>query len=371
MSLHPMRRVRGLSKPGKPLGGVLIISDKERGLTYADAGVDIDAANRAVELMRGAVKSTFRPGVLTDIGGFGGLFALDNRYREPVLVSGTDGVGTKLRIAFMLDRHDTVGIDLVAMCVNDILVHGAEPLFFLDYLAVGRLHPERVAAIVGGVAEGCRQSGCALIGGETAEMPGFYGPEEYDLAGFVVGVVERQRVITGAAIRNGDVLVGCASAGLHANGYSLARKALLDIGGFEVDNFVPDLGRTVGEELLVPTRIYVRAVLPLLERFTVRGMAHITGGGLLENLPRILPGGLAARLRRGAWPVPPVFHLIRKLGGVAEPEMFRTFNMGIGFVLVVPPDEADQVVAELGTRGEPAYRIGEVVRGDHNVRLED
>ncbi len=347
------------------------ITSKEQGLTYADAGVDIAAANRAVELMRRAVKSTFRPGVLTDIGGFGGLFALDTgRYREPVLVSGTDGVGTKLRIAFMLDRHDTVGIDLVAMCVNDILTHGAEPLFFLDYLAVGRLNPERVAAIVEGVAEGCRQAGCALIGGETAEMPGFYGPEEYDLAGFVVGVVERNRVITGAGICPGDVVVGCASAGLHANGFSLARKVLFDIGQHDVDSFIPALGRTVGEELLVPTRIYVRAVLPLLKRFAIRGMAHITGGGLLENLPRILPPGLAVRLHRGSWPVPPVFHLIRDLGGIAEPEMFRTFNMGIGFAMVVSPDEADQVVAELSSHGEAVYKIGEIVRGETKVSLE-
>lgn len=348
------------------------ITEEKRSLTYADSGVDIQAANRAVELMRRAVRGTYRSGVLTDIGGFGGLFALDTRkYREPVLVSGTDGVGTKLRVAFMLDRHDTVGIDLVAMCANDILAHGSEPLFFLDYLAVGRLEPEKVAAVVGGVAEGCRQAGCALIGGETAEMPGFYGPDEYDLAGFVVGVVERSRVVTGADIRTGDVLVGCASAGLHSNGYSLARKVLFEVGAYDIDNYLHALGRTVGEELLVPTRIYVRSVLPLLPRFTVRGMAHVTGGGLLENVPRILPRGLAARVRRGSWPVPPVFELIRELGGVAESEMFRTFNMGIGFVLVVPAAEAGQVVDALRAQGEPAYLIGEVVKGENDVRLGD
>lgn len=348
------------------------ITEKPRGLSYADAGVDIAAANRAVELMRESVRGTLRPEVLTDIGGFGGLFALDTKkYREPVLVSGTDGVGTKLRVAFMLDRHDTVGIDLVAMCVNDILVHGAEPLFFLDYLAVGRLQPEKTAALVRGVAEGCRLAGCALIGGETAEMPGFYGPEEYDLAGFAVGVVERSRVLTGAEIRAGDVLIGCAAAGLHSNGYSLARKVLFEIGAYEVDNYLPALGRTVGEELLVPTRIYVRSVLPLVDRYPVRGLAHITGGGLVENVPRILPRGLAARVRRGSWPVPPVFELIRELGGIGEDEMFRTFNMGIGFVLVVPPEEADRVAADLRAAGEAAYLIGEVVPGEQNVRLED
>ncbi|WP_456298453.1 phosphoribosylformylglycinamidine cyclo-ligase [Candidatus Desulforudis audaxviator] len=339
-------------------------------MTYAAAGVDIAAANRAVELMRQAVRRTFRPGVLTDIGGFGGLFALDTeKYREPVLVSGTDGVGTKLRVAFMADRHDTVGIDLVAMCVNDILVHGAEPLFFLDYLAVGRLEPEKVAAIIEGVSWGCRKAGCALIGGETAEMPGFYAPDEYDLAGFVVGVVERSRVISGADIRAGDLLIGCASAGLHSNGYSLARKVLFDVANYEIDNYLPSLGRTVGEELLVPTRIYVRPVLSVLKRFKVRGMAHITGGGLLENIPRILPRGVAVRLRRGTWPVPGIFSLIQELGGVEESEMYRTFNMGIGFVLVVPPAEADQVIAALREHREPAFLIGEVVRGQNEVQL--
>ncbi|ACA60133.1 phosphoribosylformylglycinamidine cyclo-ligase [Candidatus Desulforudis audaxviator MP104C] len=342
----------------------------DKGLTYAAAGVDIAAANRAVELMRQAVRRTFRPGVLTDIGGFGGLFALDTeKYREPVLVSGTDGVGTKLRVAFMADRHDTVGIDLVAMCVNDILVHGAEPLFFLDYLAVGRLEPEKVAAIIEGVSWGCRKAGCALIGGETAEMPGFYAPDEYDLAGFVVGVVERSRVISGADIRAGDLLIGCASAGLHSNGYSLARKVLFDVANYEIDNYLPSLGRTVGEELLVPTRIYVRPVLSVLKRFKVRGMAHITGGGLLENIPRILPRGVAVRLRRGTWPVPGIFSLIQELGGVEESEMYRTFNMGIGFVLVVPPAEADQVIAALREHREPAFLIGEVVRGQNEVQL--
>ncbi|MDP3044571.1 MAG: phosphoribosylformylglycinamidine cyclo-ligase, partial [Bacillota bacterium] len=260
------------------------MTEPKKGLTYAEAGVDIEAANRAVELMRQSVRRTLRPEVLTDIGGFGGLFALNaGKYREPVLVSGTDGVGTKLRVAFMMDQHGTVGIDLVAMCVNDILVQGAEPLFFLDYLAVGKVVPERVSTVVAGIAEGCCLAGCALIGGETAEMPGFYADEEYDMAGFAVGVVERSRIVDGSAIRKGDVLLGLASSGLHSNGFSLARKVLLEIGGMDVDSYRHELGRTVGEEILVPTRIYVRVVLPLLDEFTVRGMAHITGGGVTEN----------------------------------------------------------------------------------------
>ncbi len=342
---------------------------ENEGLTYAACGVDIDAAGRAVELIKEKVRDALRPEVLGDIGGFGGLFALDvSRYRQPVLVAGTDGVGTKLKVAMLMDRHDTIGIDAVAMCVNDILVQGAEPLFFLDYLAVGRLVPEKVAAIVGGVAEGCRRAGCALLGGETAEMPGFYGPEEYDLAGFAVGVVEKERLLTGAAIRPGDCLVGLPSSGLHSNGFSLARRVFLEAAGYRVDTYLEELGRTVGEEMLEPTRIYVRAVLPLLERFEVRGLAHITGGGITENLPRILPPGTQAVVRRGSWPVPPVFELIRRLGKVEEGEMFRTFNMGLGMVLVVPQEEADALVAFLAGQGEKAFIVGEVVSGERKVR---
>ncbi|MDQ0285917.1 phosphoribosylformylglycinamidine cyclo-ligase [Desulfofundulus luciae] len=341
----------------------------KKGLTYADAGVDIAAGNRAVELIRDSVRSTFRPEVLTEIGGFGGLFALDtSRYRQPVLVSGTDGVGTKLKIAMLMDRHDTIGIDAVAMCVNDILVQGAEPLFFLDYLAVGKLVPERVAAIVSGVAAGCRQAGCALIGGETAEMPGFYGPGEYDLAGFVVGVVERERIIDGSTIRPGDRLVGLPSSGLHSNGYSLARRVLLEVAGYGVDTYQEDLGRTVGEEMLEPTRIYVRTVLPLLEQFDIRGMAHITGGGLTENIPRILPPGTAAVLERRSWPVPPVFSLIQSIGRVAEEEMFRTFNMGLGLVMVVPGEQTDALLTHLSQLGEKAYLVGEIAGGGREVK---
>lgn len=335
---------------------------KKKGLTYADAGVDIDAGNEAVRLMKDAVRRTFRPGVLADIGGFGGLFALDTgKYREPVLVAGTDGVGTKLRVAMLMDRHDTVGIDAVAMCINDILVQGAEPLFFLDYLAVNKMIPQKVAAIVKGIARGCEEAGCALIGGETAEMPGFYGEEEYDIAGFAVGVVERSRLIDGKSIEPGDKIIGLPSSGLHSNGYSLARKVFFDVGGLNVNSYVDDLARTVGEELLEPTRIYVKKVLPLLNKNDIRGMAHITGGGLTENVQRILPAGTGAWLNRAAWSVPPVFSLIKEIGGVAEKEMLRTFNMGIGFILVVSAADVDGILQELADKGENAVTIGEVV----------
>lgn len=342
----------------------------DESLTYAGAGVNIDAGNEAVRLMRDAVRSTFRPGVLADIGGFGGFFALDRtRYREPVLVAGADGVGTKLRVAMLMDRHDTIGIDAVAMCVNDILVHGAEPLFFLDYLAVGRLVPEKVAAVVAGVAEGCRQAGCALIGGETAEMPGFYGVDEYDLAGFAVGVVERSGIIDGRAVQPGDQVIGFPSSGLHSNGYSLARKVLLEVAGYGMDTYLAVLGRTVGEEMLEPTRIYVRIVLPLLRKYEIKGMAHITGGGLIENIPRILPAGTAVELNRSLWPLPPVFSLIQEIGKVAEAEMLRTFNMGIGLVMVVPATESSEVLEHLAARGERAWLIGEVVEGNRTVNF--
>jgi len=344
------------------------MTEKKKGLTYADAGVDIAAGNKAVHLMKDTVRSTFRSEVLTDIGGFGGFFALNkDKYRQPVLVSGTDGVGTKLRVAMLTGRHDTVGIDAVAMCVNDILVQGAEPLFFLDYLAVGQLVPEQVAAIVSGVAEGCRQAGCALIGGETAEMPGFYGPEEYDIAGFAVGVVERSRIIDGRAIVPGDLAIGIPSSGLHSNGYSLARKVLLEVAGYGADTYLEQLGRTVGEEMLEPTRIYVKAIHPLLERFKIKGLAHITGGGLTENVPRVLPEGTGVKFRLGSWPTPPVFNLIKATGNIAEEEMLRTFNMGIGIVAVVAREEAAAVMADLSARGEASYLVGEVVEGKREV----
>ncbi len=346
--------------------------DKKQGLTYAQAGVDIDAGNKAVELMKGHVKSTFRPEVLTELGGFGGLFALDiKKYKEPVLVSGTDGVGTKLRVAMMMGKHDTIGIDAVAMCANDILVQGAEPLFFLDYLAVGKLQPEMVADIVKGIANGCRQAGCALIGGETAEMPGFYAEDEYDVAGFVVGVADKSKIIDGSTIKPGDKLIGISSSGLHSNGYSLARKVLFDLEGYNVNTEIPELGRTVGEEILEPTRIYVKQIAPLIEQYQIKGMVHITGGGLTENIPRILPEGTKVVIDKRSWEKKAIFTLLQEKGGISEAEMHRTFNMGVGFVLVVSNEEASAILADLKEQGEKAWLIGEVLAGNKVVKYLD
>lgn len=332
--------------------------------TYRQAGVDIDAGDELVRRITPLVRSTFRPEVLTDLGGFGGLFRFQAaRYAEPVLVSGTDGVGTKLKIAFLMDRHDTVGIDLVAMCVNDVAVSGAEPLFFLDYFATGKLAVEKAEAVVRGVAEGCRQAGCALIGGETAEMPSFYPEGEYDLAGFAVGVVDRPKIIDGRGIRPGDVLIGLASTGLHSNGYSLARRVLFQDGGKTIDSRLPELDRPLGEVLLAPTRIYAKQILALAGSHPIKGIAHITGGGLTENLPRIFPKGCRARIRRGAWPIPPIFGVIRQIGRVETEEMYRVFNMGIGLVLITAPEQADGVMARARELGDRAYRIGEMVAG--------
>jgi len=343
----------------------------EGGWSYERAGVDIDAGNEAVERIKPHVASTVRSGVVGGIGGFAGLFQLDlKRFREPVLVSGCDGVGTKLKVAFALGKHDTVGIDAVAMCVNDILVQGAEPLFFLDYLAVGKLVPEQVEQVVAGVAAGCRAAGCALLGGETAEMPGFYPPGEYDLAGFAVGAVERSRLVDGSGIRPGDVVLGLASSGLHSNGFSLARRVLLEEAGLNLWDSLPELGCTLGEEMLRPTRIYVRPVLDLLPEVRVKGMAHITGGGLLENIPRVLPPGTRVRLVAGAWPVPPIFSLIQEKGNVAEAEMLRTFNLGIGYVLIVGPEDEERTLELLAALGEKAWPIGTVVAGEPGVEVE-
>ena len=307
--------------------------------------MDIDAGNLAVEKMKGFVKQTYRPEVLTDLGSFAGLFALDiKKYQEPVLISGTDGVGTKLRVAQLLDKHDTIGIDAVAMCVNDILVQGAEPLFFLDYIAVGKLNPDQVADIVKGVAEGCKQSHCSLIGGETAEMPGFYGEEEYDIAGFAVGVANKSDIITGEKVAEGDVLIGLPSTGLHSNGYSLARKVLLE-GALKAEDYVEELGTTLGEAMLTPTRLYVKDILPLLSQVEIHGMCHITGGGLLENLPRVYHQRLSAVLEKN-WPVPPIFTLMQKMADIPEEEMYRVFNMGIGFVIIVAAEDADKVLQQ-------------------------
>ncbi len=335
-------------------------------LTYKTAGVNIDAGNEAVRRIRGLARSTFTEGVLSDIGSFGGLFRLDtSRYREPVLVSSADGVGTKLKVAFMAGRHDSVGQDLVNHCVNDILVQGAEPLFFLDYLSTGRLEPSVAESVVGGMAAACRENGCALLGGETAEMPGFYADGEYDLAGFIVGSVDRSRLITGRTIAVGDVLVGVPSSGLHTNGYSLARRIVFDHLGLAVDAHVPELGRTVGDALLEPHRSYLSCVRPQLENTRIKGMAHITGGGITENLPRVLPHGTSAIVRTDAWEVPPLFRWLQESGKVPAEDMFRTFNMGIGLIIVTSPDNAEPLIGELAARGgRDAKVIGEIVSGE-------
>ena len=332
--------------------------------TYRDSGVDIDAGDEFVDRIKPLVRSTFRPEVLGDLGGFGGMFGFQaKKYQDPVLVSGTDGVGTKLKIAFLMDRHDTVGIDLVAMCVNDIAVSGAEPLFFLDYFATGKLSVSKAEQVVTGIAEGCRQAGCALIGGETAEMPSFYPEGEYDLAGFAVGAVDRPKIIDGRTIAPGDVILGLASSGLHSNGYSLARRVLFDQAKLTVSSQPPELDRPLGEILLTPTRIYAKQILALIQEFPVKGIAHITGGGITENLPRVLPAGMRARIYRSRWVVPPIFSVISTLGSVERDEMYRVFNMGIGLILVVSPRSADAMVTRLVAMGEQAALIGEVVTG--------
>ncbi len=333
--------------------------------TYRQAGVNIESGNEFVRRITPLVRSTFRPEVLTDLGGFGGLFRFQaDRYAEPVLVSGTDGVGTKLKVAFLMDRHDTVGIDLVAMCVNDVVVSGAEPLFFLDYLATGKLAVPKAEAILRGIADGCRQAGCSLIGGETAEMPSMYAEGEYDLAGFAVGVVDRSRIIDGKDIVPGDLLVGLASTGLHSNGYSLARRVLLEDGGLTVKSRISDLDQPLGEVLLTPTRIYAKQILALAADYPIKGLAHITGGGLTENLPRILPKGCRATVHRGAWPVPPIFQVLRKMGKVDEEELYRVFNMGIGLALVVSANHVEQLIARAAELGDRGYRIGEIVASE-------
>lgn len=335
---------------------------------YKNAGVDIAAGNEAVERMKKHVKRTFRPEVMTDLGGFGALFGLNkDKYEEPVLVSGTDGVGTKLKIAFAMDRHDTIGIDAVAMCVNDIVVQGAEPLFFLDYLACDKVVPEKIEAIVAGIAEGCHQSGCALIGGETAEMPGMYAEGEYDIAGFTVGVVDKSKIINGASIAPGDTVIGIASSGVHSNGFSLVRKLLLEQSGYSLHDVIPELGGKLGDVLLTPTKIYVKPLLALLEKVNVKGMAHITGGGFIENIPRMLPANVNVDIRYGSWPVLPIFELMQNKGSIANRDMFTTFNMGIGLVLVVSEGDAQQALELLKASGEEAYIIGSVTPGESVV----
>ena len=335
-------------------------------MDYKTSGVDIDAGNETVRRIRGLARSTFTAGVLSDIGAFGGLFRLENgRVREPVLVSSIDGVGTKLKVAFMAERHDSVGVDLVNHCVNDILVQGAEPLFFLDYFATGRLSPDVAEQVVGGMAAACRENDCALLGGETAEMPDMYRDGEYDLAGCIVGVVDRERLVNGRAIAVGDALIGVPSSGLHTNGYSLARKIVFDHCGLGVDSYVGELGTTVGDALLVPHRSYLGMVRPILDYGSIKGMAHITGGGITENLPRVLPHGTAAVIDAAAWDVPMLFRWLQARGEVPVADMLRTFNMGIGLILVTAPERAESVIDELAARGgRDARVIGEVVAGE-------
>ena len=331
-------------------------------LTYADAGVDIDKANKLVTTISDIAKKTAISGVMGEIGGFGGLFSpnLANLDR-PVLVSSTDGVGTKLKIACMLDKHDTIGIDLVAMCVNDILVQGAKPLFFLDYLSMGKLDSDRVAALIGGIGKGCKQAKCALLGGETAEMPGFYNDSEYDMAGFAVGIVDNSKIIDGTEVRVGHRLVGVASSGLHSNGYSLVRKICFDILKLKVDDYVEDLGQTLGEELLTPTKIYVESILSILKDMPVHGLAHITGGGLADNILRSVPKACNILIQTGIWDMPPVFDFLQQAGKISDREMQRTFNNGIGIVAIVPPDATADVLQRLQAMGEQAFLIGEIL----------
>ena len=337
-------------------------------ISYSDAGVDIDAATRATDRIKELARRTFNQRTLSEIGSFGGMFdgAFPN-LSQPVLVASADGVGTKLKIAFATGVHNTVGRDLVNHCVNDILVQGARPLFFLDYIATGKLSPDVVASIVEGITNGCRENGCVLLGGETAEMPGFYGDGEYDIAGFIVGVVDREKIIDGKTIAPGDVLLALPSAGLHTNGYSLARKLFFEVAGYEPDTEIPELGMTAGEALLLPHLSYLKPLDGLLDKNLIKGLAHITGGGLTDNIPRILPEGTAVKIARGSWSVPPLFKLLRRLGNVSDNEMNRTFNLGIGMVIVCGAKEAETVAQHLHEQGETVHTIGLVVSGNREV----
>ena len=343
---------------------------EKKGLTYKDAGVDIEAGERLVDLIKPYAKKTFDKNVLAGIGGFGAGYLLPKSYKEPVLVSGTDGVGTKLKVAQMANVHDTVGIDLVAMCVNDILTVGAKPLFFLDYFATGKLSVETAADVIRGIAKGCEIAGCSLIGGETAEMPDFYPEGEYDLAGFVVGIVDRGSYITGQDIEEGDVILGLSSSGIHSNGYSLVRKLFFEVLNLKVDDVVEELGgKKVYEVLLEPTRIYVKSILSLIDQVRVKGMAHITGGGIPGNLVRVLPEGVKAVIEKGSWEILPIFKFIQEKGNVPEEEMFRTFNMGVGYAVIVSPEDEVRAKEILERAGEKVYTIGRIERGERGVEI--
>lgn len=337
--------------------------------SYKQAGVDVTAGYQSVELMKEAVKSTYNEGVVSDLGGFGGLYALNTeKIKEPILVSGTDGVGTKLKLAFLMDKHDTIGQDCVAMCVNDIICCGAKPLFFLDYMALGKNVPEVVATIVKGVADGCKKAGCSLVGGETAEMPGFYQQGEYDLAGFSVGVVEKEKMIDSKEIAIGDQVIGIASSGVHSNGFSLIRK-IFNINQETIKEYKEELGMTLGETLLTPTKIYVKPILELLQNITVKGISHITGGGFYENMPRMLREGVSLKIQKDSYPVLPIFKLIQKVGNIPERDMYNTFNMGIGMAVIVKKEEVKRAIEILEAQGEKAYLIGEVIEGNKDIQI--
>ena len=340
---------------------------------YKNAGVDVEAGYKSVELIKEHVKKTNIPGVISGIGGFGGLFELGGGYKNPVLVSGTDGVGTKLKLAFIMDKHDTVGQDCVAMCVNDIVCGGAKPLFFLDYIAVGKNTPEKIADIVKGVADGCVQAGCALVGGETAEMPGFYDPDEYDLAGFSVGIVDKDEIIDGDKIEVGDAIIGIQSSGVHSNGYSLVRKIFniddSDECAENIKKYDEDLGASIGETLLTPTKIYVKPMLAAIEAVDVKAVSHITGGGFYENIPRMLKDGTRAKIDKSSFEILPIFHKLQKLGDISEHDMFNTYNMGIGMMFVVPKEQADKAVEVINAAGEKAFVVGEIVAGEKGVDI--
>ena len=337
--------------------------------SYKEAGVDVTAGYKAVELMKKSVQSTYTKGVISDLGGFGGLFKLDlNNIKEPILVSGTDGVGTKLKLAFLLDKHDTIGQDCVAMCVNDIVCCGAKPLFFLDYISLWKNIPEMVASIVKGVADGCQKAGCALVGGETAEMPGLYSDNEYDLAGFSVGVVDKEKIINPDNIKEGDIVIGLASSGVHSNGFSLVRK-IFNVNESNLREYREELGMTLGEALLKPTKIYVKPVLKLLEKINVKGISHITGGGFYENMPRMLNDNVALEIQKDSYKVPEIFKLIKKEGNIPERDMYNTFNMGIGMAIIIPEDEKENALEILKQEGESAYVIGKVIKGNKEIKI--
>ena len=340
-------------------------------LTYKQSGVDIDEGNRAVDLIKGKIKSTYDNNVIGDLGNFSGLYSLKDftNMEEPVLLSSTDGVGTKLKLAQMMDKHDTVGIDLVAMCVNDLICQGAKPLFFLDYIATGKLVAEQVEQIVGGIAEGCKLSGCALIGGETAEMPGMYSEDEYDLAGFSVGIADRAKIVSGKDVKAGDTLIGISSSGVHSNGFSFVRKIFLDKYGYTLDQHIEELGMTLGEALLTPTKIYVKLVLDLVAKHELKAIAHITGGGVIENITRVIPKGLGININKNSWEKPAIFKLIESFNAVDERELHKSFNMGVGLVLIVNNENAQEIVDYINTTDESAYIIGEVVDTHEGVEL--